>query len=205
VTFDRDVIRVLRARCLPCHGEGGAAVRLTTYAEARPWARAIRDEVLARRMPPWLPHPSVGELEDDASLSPHARALLVAWADGGAPEGDPRDLPAEAPPAPPALGPIAGAVTRSVRGWYALPTGTTLHGLRPRAPRGASLEVVLVTASGAPRPLLWIPRFDPRLDYTYRLREPPRARAGDRLLVRGGTVEISLSAATDRTSPPPAR
>ena len=70
---------------------------LLTYEEARPWAKAIRDEVLNRRMPPWDPVKGVGQFRDDPSLSQPEMDLLVSWVEGGAPEGNPIYLPAAAP------------------------------------------------------------------------------------------------------------
>ncbi len=78
---------------------------LTTYEEARPWARAIREEVLARRMPKWHVVRGYGNFSNDPSLSAFEVALFAAWADGGAP----RVLPpkAGAPPTP-VVGPTVG-------------------------------------------------------------------------------------------------
>ena len=66
---------------------------LTTYDEARPWAKAIRDEVAARRMPPWGAVAGIGDFAGDPSLSTPEIDLLIAWVEGGAPEGDPVYLP----------------------------------------------------------------------------------------------------------------
>lgn len=199
VTFDRDVIRIVRVRCVPCHEEGGGAVPLTSYSAARPYARAIRDEVLARRMPPWPPQPGVGDFEDDGALSAHAAAVLIAWAEGGAPEGDAADLPpgeTTPPRAPQRTRPIEGARVLLVRD-TATPSGERLVGLRPLAARGANIEVDLLR-DGRVRPLLWIQRFDPGLPYLYRLREPIDLKKGDRVRVRGGSVQLSLLAPSAR-------
>ena len=51
VTFDREIIRLFNSHCISCHREGGAAFSLATYKDARPWAKAIGEEVLQRRMP----------------------------------------------------------------------------------------------------------------------------------------------------------
>ena len=66
---------------------------LLTYAQARPWAKAIRDEVFARSMPPWRADPAHGTFLNDPRLSAHELQTIVRWAAGGAPEGDPRKLP----------------------------------------------------------------------------------------------------------------
>ena len=57
---------------------------LTSYEQARPWAKAIREEVLTRRMPKWHAARGYGEFANDRSLTPFEIALVVAWVDGGA-------------------------------------------------------------------------------------------------------------------------
>ena len=53
ITYNREILRIIQARCASCHKPGGTAFSLLTYDEARPWAKAIQEEVLERRMPPW--------------------------------------------------------------------------------------------------------------------------------------------------------
>lgn len=67
---------------------------LTTYAETRPWARAIREKVVARAMPPWFADPCCGKFEHDRRLSDAEIATLTHWAEGGAPEGKKTEAPA---------------------------------------------------------------------------------------------------------------
>lgn len=88
VTWNRDVIGILERRCLACHrDEGPAPMSLTTYDVARPWARAMREEVLERRMPPSGLRSGAGLYENARALSLAEIELLVSWADGGAPRG----------------------------------------------------------------------------------------------------------------------
>ena len=60
---------------------------LTTYAEVRPWAKAIKHQVLTRRMPPWGAVKGFGAFRNDRSLSLPEIALISSWVEGGAPEG----------------------------------------------------------------------------------------------------------------------
>ncbi len=60
---------------------------LTTYSEARPWAKAIREQVVTRTMPPWFADPCCGKFEHDRRLSDAEIATLAKWAEAGAPEG----------------------------------------------------------------------------------------------------------------------
>ncbi|MEX2660677.1 MAG: hypothetical protein WD227_02060 [Vicinamibacterales bacterium] len=86
VTWEREIGPLVQARCVSCHSPGGRApMSLMTYEEARPWARAIREEVLTRRMPMWHIVRGYGDFSNDPSLSPFEVALFAAWADGGAP------------------------------------------------------------------------------------------------------------------------
>ena len=86
VTWDREIAPIVEARCVKCHSPGGRApMPLTTYQEARPWAKAMKDEVLARRMPKWHVVRGYGDFRNDPSLSAFEIALIAAWADGGAP------------------------------------------------------------------------------------------------------------------------
>jgi hypothetical protein len=95
VTFHRDVLPVLQKNCQGCHRPGEAApMSLLTYKEVRPLARAIRESVLTKKMPPWFADPHSGKFSNDRSLSKDEIATLVKWADTGAPEGNPKDAPA---------------------------------------------------------------------------------------------------------------
>lgn len=65
----------------------------TSYREVRPWAKAIREAVLVRKMPPWLAGDHWGTLRNERRLAKEEIDTLVAWAEAGAPEGDPKLLP----------------------------------------------------------------------------------------------------------------
>src|SRR5688572_3726004 len=94
ITFNKEIVRIFEKNCMSCHSAGGfAPMALTTYAEVRPWAKAIKEEVLERRMPPWNAVAGYGEFSNDTSLSSRDLDLITAWVDGGAPKGDDKDLP----------------------------------------------------------------------------------------------------------------
>lgn len=97
VTFTKDVAPIFNANCVACHQPGEIApMSLMTYEAARPWARAIRKAVSDRQMPPWNADPHFGDFANDPRLSDKDVATIVAWVDGGAAQGDARDLPAQA-------------------------------------------------------------------------------------------------------------
>src|SRR5579872_6427854 len=94
VTFNKEVLPIVQKRCQDCHRPGEAApMALVTYQDARPWAKSIREAVLTRKMPPWFADPHFGKFSNDRSLSQAEIDTIVAWVDGGAKEGDPKDAP----------------------------------------------------------------------------------------------------------------
>ncbi|MBZ5575231.1 MAG: thiol-disulfide isomerase [Acidobacteriia bacterium] len=94
VTFYRDVAGILQQRCQGCHRAGEVApMAFDTYTETRPWAKAIKQAVLSRKMPPWYAEGPAGKFHNDPSLSQPEIDKLVAWADTGAAAGNPLDAP----------------------------------------------------------------------------------------------------------------
>src|SRR5258706_4302761 len=96
VTFTKDVAPILQARCQVCHRPNTfAPMSLLTYEEARPWARAIKQRVAAREMPPWFIDKTVGiqEYRDDVSLTDAEIETIATWVDAGAEKGNPADAP----------------------------------------------------------------------------------------------------------------
>jgi hypothetical protein len=96
VTFSKDIAPIFQKSCQTCHRPGTAVpMSLTTYAEVRPWAKAIRTRVLKREMPPWHLDKTTGihQYKNDISLSDEAIAKVVEWVDNGAPEGNPAEMP----------------------------------------------------------------------------------------------------------------
>src|SRR5688572_26324296 len=93
-TFARDVAPILYKNCVSCHRPGEIApMSLLTYRDVRPWAKAIRDEVSDRNMPPWHTDAPRGTFHNERSLTDAERDTIVRWANGGAPQGNPKDLP----------------------------------------------------------------------------------------------------------------
>ena len=92
-TFSKDVAPIIFKNCAGCHRPGEIApMSLLTYEEARPWAKAIRDEVGDRHMPPGTPTRR-RDLPQRAAAERRRPRHVVAWANGGAPKGDPAALP----------------------------------------------------------------------------------------------------------------
>jgi hypothetical protein len=92
-TFNKDVLPILERQCQECHRPGEVApMSFMTYKETRPWAKAIKSAILTQKMPPWFM--DVGHFRNERRLTPGEIAVITAWADNGAPEGDPKDMPA---------------------------------------------------------------------------------------------------------------
>src|SRR5436190_1820925 len=85
VTFNKDVLPILQKNCQTCHRPGEVApMSLLTYESARPWAKAMKQAVLTKQMPPWFADPKYGEFRNEPKLTDADRKTLAAWADAGA-------------------------------------------------------------------------------------------------------------------------
>ncbi len=94
VTYAKDVAPIIQKNCVVCHRPGEVApMSFTNYKEVRPWAKAIREKVVTRAMPPWFADPAHGDFSNDPRLSQKEIDAIVAWVEGGAKEGDLKDLP----------------------------------------------------------------------------------------------------------------
>jgi len=93
-TFSKEVAPILYNRCVNCHRPGEAApMALRSYTEVRPWAKAIKQQVATRTMPPWHADPAIDKFSNDRRLTDTEVATIVKWVDAGAPEGNSADLP----------------------------------------------------------------------------------------------------------------
>jgi hypothetical protein len=94
VTYSRDVAPILYAKCTVCHHPDDIApMSLLDYQSVRPWAKAIREAVLLKRMPPWFADSKTGHFANDPSLSAAEKQIIADWVDQGAKEGNPKDMP----------------------------------------------------------------------------------------------------------------
>jgi hypothetical protein len=87
IVFNREIAQIFQKKCFQCHTDGNVSVPLTTYREARPWAVAIKEEILEKRMPPWGAASGYGHFSNDMSLTSREISLILSWTDGGAPSG----------------------------------------------------------------------------------------------------------------------
>ncbi len=186
--WTQEISRLMNKHCVSCHREGGAAMSLATYEYARPWAKAIRDEVSARRMPPWGAVKGVGEFRGDPSLSQIEIDTIVNWVEGGAPKGDEVYLP-PAPHFSAESGAQRGGreLTVTTGAALTLSSPAELSGLRPvRLAAGESLEVTAYQPDGAVERLIWIREWRPAWERTYYFLHPVRLPKGTRIAVYSG-------------------
>jgi len=195
ITFSREISRVLYSRCVECHRPGGSAFSLLTYEEARPWAKAIEEEVLERRMPPWGAVKGFGEFRDDQGLTQEQLELIAEWVEGGAPGGDPKYLPKMPDFAPTASHrPQKTMVCATCR----LDEAISIAGVRAAdVADGASFMAVARMPDGSVEPLLWMYGYRKRFDRPYWYKAALRLPAGARIEVsprEAGTIALLISA-----------
>ena len=153
------------------------AMSLLTYKEARPWAKAIRDEVLERQMPPFDPIKGVGDFRDDPSLSEPELELFVSWVEGGAPEGEP-DLPPTVPDLKPATRMAAGK-TLQIQESLVLRQPISVYGVVVDGP----LELAARLPNETVQRLIWIREFHAQWNRPYFFRSPVLLPKGTKVFV----------------------
>ncbi len=201
VTFDREIVRLVNAHCISCHREGGQAFSLATYQDARPWAKSIGEEVLERRMPPWGAVKGFGDFRDDHSLTPEQLELIVDWEEGGAPEGEPKDLPP--PPKLLSAATLAKPAEQVViTGDAKLSSPLMLGGLWPEhLPEGASFQVTAELPDGTIYPLIWLHKYVMKFNHPFFLRTPLELPAATMIKGVPNEARIGLLAAADGIRP----
>ena len=211
ITWTREISRLVFNKCTSCHRDSGSAFSLTTYEDARPWAKAIKEEVLERRMPPFGAVKGFSELRGDQSLMQEQIELISAWVEGGAPEGDRALLPKDpnlnpAPTPEPRTGPEFVVdertgrlvpvvrdvgkrtgrlvpVVRDSEETETLPRAMTFAGIKPKSLKeDGSVKVIAQAPDGAVTPLLWVYQFKSKFSRTYFFRQPLTFPPGTKII-----------------------
>jgi hypothetical protein len=183
ITFSKEISRLIYKRCATCHHDGGSAFSLMTYEVARPWAKAIKEEVLERRMPPWEAVKGFGEFRQDRGLTQEELETISNWVEGGAPEGEPKYLPTvpklvdwQDPAAPKGSSEVilgdGGKIAYSSK-----VVAIRTQSLKP----GASVQIIAVRPDSSVEPLLWIYKYNPAFHRTYYYVDPITLPAGTRI------------------------
>lgn len=197
LTWSQEISRIVFHRCAACHREGGAApMALLTYEQIRPWAKAIKEEILERRMPPWGAAKGFGEFVEDPSLSAEELHVIADWVEGGAPEGDPQYLPVlpAAPPPPPRRNP---PVNLTLGDGHRFAAPVSLLAIAPPAslPEGASFQAIAELPGGGREPLIWMINYQPKHRRAFTYRAPVALPAGTRLRfsLPGSQIRVRLA------------
>src|SRR3984893_4582779 len=200
ITFDREITRIFQARCFSCHREGGSAFSLLTYSEARPWAVAIKEEVLERRMPPWGAVKGFGDFRNDKALTPEQLELITSWVGGGVPEGEAKDMAPDPkfdqqPPDVPSHNVI------TVSGEFQLRKDFALDGLLPKSvPDDAAFQITAELPDGSIEPLLWFEHYHSKFAHPFLYRSVIDLPAGTKIHgVPAGSTVLLLPAAPATT------
>ncbi len=202
LTWTQEVSRVVFKRCGGCHRPEGKAFSLLTYAEARPWAKAMQEEVLRRRMPPWNAVKGFGEFRHDRGLSEEEIHLLADWVEGGSPEGDPNLLP-PLPKAEGASNARLPGIRIAMRGSLRLHRALELTAIAlGRMEAGMSFKLVGELPDGSRVPLLWIEEYSAKANQLYELKQPLRLAAGTRIVAY---PDAGVSLTLISTGPAPQR
>jgi hypothetical protein len=182
ITWSREISRLVYKRCASCHRDGGSSFSLLTYAEARPWAKAIKEETLERRMPPWGAVKGFGSFRDDQGLTQEDLELISAWVEGGAPEGDPALLPKT--PEFKTAAPVTKAGPEVlVEGTLTLKAPLQLAGIRPKSlGAGKSVQVIAERPDGSIDPLIWIYNYNPAFAHSFFLKHALDLPTGTRIV-----------------------
>jgi hypothetical protein len=94
-SYNEHVFPILRDHCGACHVAGGVApmslleYRNDTTGGAFAWAQAIKEMLVSEAMPPWYADPTGPAVRHGSALTSREMDIVVTWASGGAPEGDP--------------------------------------------------------------------------------------------------------------------
>jgi hypothetical protein len=204
LTWNREISRVVYKRCASCHRDGGAAMSLMTYEEARPWAKAIRDQAVARSMPPWGAVKGVGSFQNDPSLTEIEIQMFVAWVEGGAPRGDDDSIAPKQPAFPQAPGKPAVRHTartaantvnelQPVSGDLQLDRPMMVLGIKPEdLDGGQSMLVDAWFPDGRIEHLIWLRDYRKEWTREYLFRAPLKLPAGATIHVKAPSPAKAL-------------
>ena len=195
--FNKQIIRIFRKHCLACHQPGNPSkVVLSDFASARPWAKAFKEEVLERRMPPFQAVKGFGSFQSDYALTQHELDQIVAWVEGGAPKGDDKDLPSTEPISldsyfakPPVSGrvlPFTSSVknTDVVKVQHTLTRAADAVAIRPLLfPFAKSVQATAYFPNGSSQVLIWAKDYKHDWQPPYEFKAPISLPGGTRIEV----------------------
>jgi len=207
VRYTGEIVRIFDRKCAPCHAADSLAMPLSTYRDVRDWGRAIREEIVEQRMPPWSAARGYARIRNEPALTAREATTILSWLDGGMPRGDEGNLPASpaADPGPPpdlrlALPPqrvpaLDEHVIRRVTVATGLMGPRDVARVQVTPDRRGLLRAALVFLDRGDGSTQWIgawlpwqPRLAPPASHTFRL--PPGAPIIVELHYRGGDQDV---------------
>ncbi len=193
ITWSREVSRIAYQHCASCHHDGGASFSLMTYDEARPWAEAIKQQVIARRMPPWNAVKGFGEFKNDRGLTQEEIGIIANWVTGGAPEGNPAYMPARPDFATKVDETQNSGLQVFVSGTLVTKDRLDVIGIEAKqAPPTGALQVIAQRPDGSVEPLIWVEQFNPRYAGTYYFQNVLRFPAGTKIEIMPPKGAVTL-------------
>ncbi len=193
ITWSREVSRITYLRCASCHHEGGSSFSLMTYDEARPWAEAIKQQVIARRMPPWNAVKGFGEFKNDRGLTQEEIGIIANWVTGGAPEGNPAYMPTRPDFAAKVEEAQNSGLQVFVSGTLVTRDRLDVIGIEAKqVPPPGALQVIAQRPDGSVEPLIWVEQFNPRYTGTYYFQNVLRFPAGTKIQIMPPKGEVTL-------------
>ncbi|MDT8427610.1 MAG: redoxin domain-containing protein [Pseudomonadales bacterium] len=93
ISYQDEIVPILRRHCTRCHVEEGLAPwAMSSYIMVLGWSPMMRETLITRRMPPGQIDERIGDWTQSHRLSDEELAVLIEWIDRGAPrqgEDDP--------------------------------------------------------------------------------------------------------------------
>ena len=206
LTWAKEISRLFAARCIGCHRQDGPApFSISSYEQARPWAVAIREEVLARRMPPWNAVRGFGRFSPGSFPEPGrdpAHRRLGQWRRPGRRSSIPR------PRHPSCLHRSSTACWRALP--RSRPAAAPLRRISSACasstlPSGGETRLLLQHPGGRLQPLAWLRAFTPHAPSIYTFAQPVTVPPGSILRLwapRGTRLEL-ISAPSPNPPPRP--
>jgi len=130
------------------------------------------------------------DFRNDKGLTEEQLELIVDWEEGGAPEGDPKDIPTNIKfPVDGSAGHFGKAV--EVSGPTKLAKAMTLDGIVVKsAPDGAAYQVIAELPDGDIEPIIWFQNYTKKFDHPFLLRHPIDLPAGT--MIQGVPADQTL-------------
>lgn len=102
ISYQDEIVPILRRRCTTCHIEDGLAPwAMTSHRMIQGWSPMIREVLITHRMPPGQIDMQTGDWENIHQMPDDELELLVHWIDGGARREGEADPLTELEPLPP--------------------------------------------------------------------------------------------------------